>query len=81
MVVSSASVVVVGFLLLKLPDAVTMIAVGITLIITDMTLRFRRRDESGWITRKDTGGYLYFFPVWIFGIIVIAINIINGLQQ
>ncbi len=70
----------VGFLVLKLPNPVTMIGVGLSLIVMDWIFRFRSRHESGWITKKELGGYLFFIPVWGFGIVVVIINIISGLQ-
>ncbi len=70
----------VGYLFLKLPDPVTMMAVGITLIAADLVVRFRARPETGWLTNKQLGGYLFFIPAWGFGIIVVVDNIISGLQ-
>jgi hypothetical protein len=81
MFVVAALIAGVGGFLLKLPDAVVMIAVGFGLILMDAIVRLRSRALPSWVTKKDLGGYLFFIPVWGFGIIVIVINIINSLQQ
>jgi len=70
----------VGGLLLRLPDSIVMGFVGVTLIAMDMVVRFRNRKQTGWLMKKDLGGYLYFIPVWIFGIFVIILNIINAIR-
>ena len=81
MFVAGGAVAGVGALLLKLPDALTMMAVGLTLITADLVIRFRSRPETGWLTAKTLGGYLFFIPVWGFGIIVVLVNIVNALGQ
>ena len=58
---------------------VVMISAGAALIIIDLVMRLLKRKNEGWLMGKQFGGYLYFAPVWIFGIIVIVINIINVL--
>lgn len=75
-----ATLVAGAGLLLKLPDAPVMIAVGIALILMDLIIRLLSRSQKGWLMAKEQGGYLFFIPVWIFGIVVIVINIINALS-
>jgi hypothetical protein len=70
----------VGGFLFKLPDPIVMGFVGITLIAMDMTLRITNRKQTGWLMKKELGGYLYFIPVWIFGIFVVILNIINAIR-
>ncbi len=72
-----AALVAGAGLVLKLPDAPVMIAVGIALIFMDMIIRLQSRPNQGWLTAKAQGGYLFFIPVWALGIVVIVINIIN----
>ncbi len=81
MFVVTGLIVVIGWLVLKLPNPVVMISAGATLIIMDLIFRFLRRSEKGWLMGKGFGGYLYFAPVWIFGIIVIAINLISTFMK
>ncbi len=69
-----------GGFLLKLPDVVTMIGVGLALFLMDIIVRFRSHGFPNWLMSKEVGGYLYFIPAWIGGIVVIAINIISRLQ-
>jgi hypothetical protein len=70
----------VGGLLLRLPDPIVMGFVGVTLIAMDMVVRIRNRKQTGWLMKKELGGYLYFIPVWIFGVVVIIINIVNAIS-
>lgn len=77
MFIACGVIALIGFLL-KLPNAPVMITIGVALILIDLILRATKRNNKGWLTGKAFGGYLFFAPVWIFGIIVIAINIINA---
>jgi hypothetical protein len=81
MFVIGAVIVAVGSLILKLPDAVVMISVGVALSIIDLALRFSKRKHQGWLTRELYGGYVFFAPVWVFGIIVVIVNIINSFAK
>jgi len=77
MFVIAAVLIAIGSLVLKLPDAPVMIAAGVLLIIVDMALRLTTMKNKGWIWSKDFGGFLFFIPVWAFGIAVIVLNLIN----
>jgi hypothetical protein len=77
MFIIAGIIVVIGHFLLQLPDVFVMIGGGIALIVIDLIARLLKKNEQGWLMGKNFGGYLYFAPVWIFGIIVIAINLIN----
>ena len=70
-----------GGFLLKLPNPVTMIGVGSALTLMDIIVRLRSHTLPGWLLSKDLGGYLYFIPAWIGGLVVIGINLISGLQS
>ena len=67
----------IGSLVLRLPNAPVMITIGLALIVIDLVLRFVNRNRQGWLTQKQYGGYLFFAPVWVFGIIVVLANVIN----
>ncbi|HRK88519.1 MAG TPA: hypothetical protein PK152_05250, partial [Anaerolineales bacterium] len=69
----------IGGLVFKLGDAPIMIMVGVALFLMDMVIRLRVRTQPGWLMSKQMGGYFFFIPVWLLGLFVIAINIINGL--
>jgi hypothetical protein len=58
-----------------------MISTGAVLIVIDLGLRFLKRQHQGWLTKSQYGGYVFFAPVWVFGIIVIVANIINVLRH
>jgi len=68
----------IGTFVLKLADPVTMSCVGGTLSLIDLLFRLRSRPSVGWLLQKNFGGMLFFLPVWIFGIVVIALNIIKA---
>ena len=77
MVVLSALVVALPGYLLKLPNAPVMIGVGVVLIAGDIVLRLVNRNKEKWLMSTQTGGYLFLIPVWISGIAVVIINLIN----
>lgn len=70
----------IGGFIFKLGDAPTMIMVGTALLLMDMIVRIRVRNQPGWVMSKQAGGYFFFVPVWLLGILVIIINILNALQ-
>lgn len=78
MLVLSAAVIVLPWYFLRPPDFVTMGFVGLILILMDLGLRFAKRSTEQWLVSKFAGGYLFFIPVWIFGIAVIALNLVNA---
>ena len=69
----------IGGFIFKLTDAPIMIMVGVALFLMDMVIRLRVRHQAGWLMSKQLGGYFFFVPVWILGIFVIVLNILNGL--
>lgn len=77
MFIVSGIIVALGYFLLKIPDVAVMISGGVTLITVDLIWRLMKKNNQGWLMDKNFGGYLFFAPVWIFGMIVIGINIIN----
>ena len=79
MVVFSALIVAFPGYLFKLPNPAVMIGIGVVLITVDLTLRAAKRPDAKWLMSPRTGGYLFFIPVWIFGIAVVIVNVINAL--
>jgi len=79
MFIIAAIVIALGYFVFKLPDAAVMIGGGLALIVIDLIARLIKKNNQGWLMGKNFGGYLFFAPVWIFGIIVIVINVINFL--
>ncbi|MBN8583168.1 MAG: hypothetical protein J0L96_21065 [Anaerolineae bacterium] len=69
----------VGGFVFKLGDATVMIMVGTALFLMDLIIRLRVRNQKGWLMSKLLGGYFFFVPVWILGVIVIVVNTLNGL--
>lgn len=70
----------IGGFVFKLGDAPIMIMVGVALFIMDLIIRLRVRNQTGWLMSKQLGGYFFFIPVWLLGILVILLNIANGLN-
>ncbi len=81
MFVFAAMFVAVGAFVLKQPDWIVMITAGGVLTITDLIFRVLQRRPSGWLMAKNLGGYLYFIPVWVFGLVVAAVNLISHLTR
>lgn len=81
MFIAAAVLIAIGSLLLKLPDAPVMIGAGALLVVTDLIVRSIYKKGAGWLWRQTSGGYLVFMPVWIFGLAVIALNVINKLLK
>lgn len=69
--------VAIGGFVLKFPDWIVMSVAGLILTVTDLILRILQRQQKGWLMAKNLGGYLYFIPVWVFGIVVVALNLIS----
>ena len=77
MVILSAMLIALPGYLLKWPTAATMCGVGVLLILVDLILRMRGKEKDKWLMGSQTGGYLFFIPVWIFGIVVVVANLVN----
>ena len=76
MFIFSGVFVVLGYFVLKLPDWIVMITAGLALTAADLVFRLLKTNQKGWFYKKELGGYLYFMPVWSFGIVVVLINMI-----
>jgi len=70
----------IGGLVLKLGDVPIMLMVGVALFLMDGVIRLRVRHQPGWLMSKQVGGYFFFVPVWLLGIFVIILNILNGIN-
>lgn len=76
-VLAAIPALILGFVL-KLSDAATMIGVGLFLLVVDLLIRAASRSKKGWLFQRELGGYLFFVPVWVLGIIVVVINLVGG---
>jgi hypothetical protein len=77
MFIFSGIFVVIGYYVLKFPDWIVLITAGLVLTATDLVFRILKTAQKGWLYKKELGGYLYFMPVWAFGIVAVLINIIS----
>ena len=67
-----------GSFVFKLPDALVLIGVGLSLILVDLILRLRSRAMQRWLLNREAGGHLLYIPVWIVGIVVVAANLLSS---
>lgn len=74
---ASAPVALIGGYFLRLGDAITMIVVGVSLLLSDLAFRLLINKDRPRFWGKTTGGYFLFVPVWVLGLFVIVLNIIN----
>jgi hypothetical protein len=79
MVVVTGMIAGLGSLVFRLDDALVMMSVGAALIAMDVLIRLRARPAAGWLTQSQFGGYFFFAPVWVVGLVIIAVNVINVL--
>ncbi|MBA3867664.1 MAG: hypothetical protein H0X30_00770 [Anaerolineae bacterium] len=76
----TCGLVAIASILLKIPDAVGLIGLGLALFLMDIIVRLRSRTLPNWLMSKEVGGYLYFIPAWIGGFVIIGINLISALS-
>lgn len=81
MFVLAALLITLPAYVLKQPTVITMVLTGAGLVLFDLLFRFRDRTRRKWLLDNSSGGSLFFIPVWIFGAIVIAANLINFLDS
>jgi hypothetical protein len=80
MIVLGGVIAGVGSLVFKLGDIVVMLMIGLAVIAADLLIRLRARGLPGWLTQSQYGGYLFFVPMWVIGIVAIAGGIANALS-
>lgn len=73
-VLAAISIVITKFVL-KLPDPTVMIIAGVILLISDIAIRFQNKSVTGWPYRREFGGFFFFLPAWMLGLVVIIANI------
>ena len=69
-----------GSFILKIDDAPVLMSVGASLIMMDVIIRVRSRNQPGWLLRRQYGGYLFYVPMWLIGSMVFAANLLKALQ-
>lgn len=78
MFVTCGLIAAAGGLLLRLSNPIIMMSIGLALIVMDLLIRLKRRGARRWLLRDTIGGTLFAIPVWIVGILVILLNIVNS---
>ncbi len=78
MLAVGAVVAAVGGFVLKFGDHTTMIAVGLTIFVLDAVVRLSGRDRPGWLFGAERGGFFFFVPIWLVGVLVVAGNALIG---
>lgn len=74
MFVFGALVAVVAGFVLKLPDQITMTSVGVSLFVADVGFRAFVGGEGNRAFGRKSGGFFFFLPVWLLGLVVAAAN-------
>jgi len=69
-----------GSFILKIDDAPVLMSVGVSLIMMDVIIRVRSRNQPGWLLHQQCGGYLFYMPMWLIGSVVFAANLLKALQ-
>ncbi len=77
-VVVGGLVALIGGFILKLGDVKTMITVGAALAVADLAIRIVNRTVPGWIFSREAGGYFFFIPIWILGLLVVVLKSLIG---
>ena len=78
MFITCGLIAAAGGFLLRLSNPIVMMSIGLALFVMDLLIRFKRRGARRWLLRDTTGGTLFAIPVWIVGILVILLNLVNS---
>ncbi len=77
------AIVVVGGLLggmssyfLKLKDPQALIILGTAWVLMDLIVRLRFRYQPRWLLNRQAGGFLWYIPIWVFGLVILVVNMI-----
>ena len=80
MFVVGGLIAAVGSFILKIDDAPVLMSVGIALIFMDVIVRLRFRNRPAWFIHRQSGGHLWFVPIWAIGVVVFATNLLKALK-
>ncbi len=61
---------------LKLTDPQALMLLGAAWILFDGGLRVSRRRHTRWLFSRQTGGWLWYVPVWVIGLVILLISAI-----
>ncbi|HUN09054.1 MAG TPA: hypothetical protein PLQ56_20780 [Aggregatilineales bacterium] len=78
MFITCGLIAAAGGFLLRLSNPIVMMSIGLALIVMDLLVRLKRRGARRWLLRDTTGGTLFAIPVWIVGVLVILLNLVNS---
>jgi len=80
MFVMGGVIAALGLFVFKLGDAVIMLAIGTAVIAADLIIRWQFRTATGWLTNREFGGYFFFAPMWVIGIVAIVGGVANAVS-
>jgi len=80
MIVVGGLIAGVGSFVLKIADTPVLMGVGLALIVMDVIVRVRFRHQPAWFVRQESGGHLWFVPIWLIGTVVLAANLLKALN-
>ena len=82
------AIVVVGGLLggmssyfLKLKDAQAMIILGTVWALMDLIVRLRSRYQPRWLLNRQAGGFIWYIPIRVFGLVILLVNTIQAITS
>jgi hypothetical protein len=78
MIVVGGLIAGVGSFVLKVADAPVLMSVGVVLIVMDVIIRARVRNQPGWLVQRRWGGHLWFVPIWAIGVVVFVVNLLKA---
>ncbi len=61
---------------LRLTDPQALMTLGAAWILFDGSLRLSRRGQTHWWLSRQAGGWLWYVPVWVFGLVIMLISAI-----
>ena len=60
--------------LLNLKDAQAMIILGTTWVLMDLIVRLRSRYQPRWLLKRLAGGFIWYIPLWMLGLVILVNN-------
>ena len=70
-------IMVIGLLVFKIGGPNVTYLGCVSLLLIDLSYRFFRKQSDKWFYENASGGNLFFFPAWAFGLILLVVNIIR----
>jgi hypothetical protein len=76
LIIVAGFLVSVGHFLLRLPDSFVITVGGSVLILVDLVVRLKNRDQGEWVLSAEAGGNFLLVPVWFLGAVLITLQLL-----